>query len=127
MSSLDSLLLGLRKLQQLLGGSDLCLPAGGAGRSPGEVTDQLSEGLQVVFVSEAVDDGVDKGRGPGEDVSDHVQPAQLGGRDGIEDSEDSPGQETDEEGEVDQGKRQGQTAFSFFSLSGDAVRSINFQ
>ena len=127
-SWLDSiLLLGLRKLQQFLGRSDLCLPAGGAGRSPHEVTNQLPEGLQVVFIGEAVDDGVDEGRGPGEDVGDHVEPAQLWGRDGVEDGKDCPGEETDQECEVDQGKRQGQTAFSFFGLNGDAVRSIKFQ
>ena len=119
-------MLGLRKLQQLLGGSDLCLPAGGAGRSPDDCSEQLSEGLQVVFIGEAVDDGVDEGRGPGEDVSDHVEPTQVGGRDGVQDSEESPGQETDQECEIDQGKRQGQAAFSFFRLSGDTVRSINF-
>ena len=121
-----SLLMGFRKLQQLLGGGDLCLPAGGAGGPPDDVTEQLFKGLQIVFVGEAVDDGVDKGGGPGEDVSDHVQPAQLGGRDGVEDSEDSPREETDEEGEVDQSKRQGQAAFSFFGLSGDTIRAINF-
>ena len=87
----------------------------------------MSEGLQVVFVGETVDDGVDKGGGPEEDVSDHVQPAQLGGGDGVDESENSPGQETDEEGDVDQSEGQGQTAFSFFSLSGDTMRAINFQ
>ena len=120
-------MLGLWKLQQLLGGSNLRLPAGGAGRSPDDGPEQLSEGLQVVLVGEAVDDGVDEGRGPGEDVGDHVEPAQLGGRDGVQDSEDSPGQETDQECEIDQSKRQGQTPFSFFGLSRDTVRSINFQ
>ena len=51
-----------------------------------------------MFVEETVDDGVDQDRGPGEDVGDHVEPAQGGGWDRINYGEDRPGCEADNEG-----------------------------
>ena len=126
-SPVSSLSAPLADLQQLLGRGDLGPPAGRGGGPADDAPEELSEGLHVVLVGEAVDERVEEGGGPGEDDGDHVEPAEARGREGVEDSEDCPGEETEEEGDVDERKCYCQTPFSFLGLSGDSMWSINFQ
>ena len=76
-----------------------------------------------MFVEEAVDDWVDEGGWPGEDIGDHVEPAQGGGRDGVEDGEDGPGGEAEQEADEYPAETLGQVSLPLLCLFKDGIWS----
>ena len=76
-----------------------------------------------MFVEEAVDDRIDEGRWPREDIGDHVEPAEGGGWYGVYDSQDGPGCEAEQEADKYPAETLGQVSLPLLCLFKDGIWS----